>query len=799
MHNKLGRNIAVWSLIFAVAASATTVTGASAKDVSGGDIQQDYEHTAAVEEKQQLEIHKNVRLAPGDIYNMELQEMGKGAAVAVTSNHPEIVKVSVSGKLAAKKCGTAVITATITDKETIRCVKVTAVVKYDRFMRKAKTGRILFCGKQTQLQVKNLEPDAKITYKSSNKKIASVNKEGVIVGKKAGTAKIYTNVSQNGKKYRFNEKIHVEKKTKLEKISKKQRNEWFSDSGFIGSSIGVGQKMYFESQGSDYLGHPTMMVRGCYSFMNDASKSNTYKVTYKGVPYKARTAVKKSGVKKVFINMGMNDLWESPQGVYKRYVSYLKGIRKDNPGIVIFIESTTPVAKGNEHKNLSNKNVNALNQMMQTYCSSQKDMYYIDVNTCLKDATGSLPSKYSSDGYVHLSMAGYAQWMKALCKYTDKLMLQEQKAEDAVKTAQSSGNLQDYRAAQETVSQLEKSTIKSKYKDRLKKAKAKGQALKKTAVAQDEQKSENAETESTEPENTEIENTETENTETIVPLPQAVFQKITAKSNTSLKLEWKKEKEAGYYRIYRASKKQGDYQEIAGTKNTCYTDKSCEKHKTYYYKIQACISKEDESRNSKLSKAMAGRTKNQPKSVVFAGDSITEGLKTYHQLEKIKTPGKKRVIAHRGLGTLSFQTNGVFGGKTAVDKIIDYQPDRLYLMLGMNEVSYRNQKDMLKNYAEILQQIQEESPKTEIVLVSVAPVTRNVTKTNKGFHNIAKWNRNVKKLAKEYQCYYMDCTNTLADSKGYLKYNGGDGIHWNLKGYGAFVKQIIRFEKKINQ
>lgn len=299
--------------------------------------------------------------------------------------------------------------------------------------------------------------------------------------------------------------------------------------------------------------------------------------------------------------------------------------------------------------------------------------------------------------------------------------------------------------------------------------------------------------------NKEPQNADTQDIETVVPLSQAVLKKITAKSNTSLKLEWKKEKEAGYYRIYRASKKQGDYQEIAGTKNTCYTDKSCEKHKTYYYKIQACISKEDASRNSKLSKAMAGRTKNQPKSVVFAGDSITEGLKTYHQLEKIKTPGKKHVIAHRGLGTLSFQTNGVFGGKTAVDKIIDYQPDRLYLMLGMNEVSYRNQKDMLKNYAEILQQIQEESPKTEIVLVSVAPVTRNVTKTNKGFNNIAKWNRNVKKLAKEYQCYYMDCTNTLADSKGYLKYNGGDGIHWNLKGYGAFVKQIIRFEKKINQ
>lgn len=258
-------------------------------------------------------------------------------------------------------------------------------------------------------------------------------------------------------------------KKSAKKVTTKERNRYFSDSGFIGSSIGVGQKMYFDSQGKGYLGNPTMMVRGCYSFSNDASGSNEYKIRFRGVPYRAKDAIAKSGVKKVFINMGTNDMWKDAKSVCKDYVSYLQGIRKRNPKVIIFIESTTPTRRNSGH--LNNTTINYINKYMKKYCKKQKDMYFIDITTGMKDRSGFLKSEYCSDGYVHLSMKGYAVWMKKVIKDVDFLILQEKDAKASVKKVEKTMLLEDYQLAKSKVQDLEKSTVKDKLLKRLKKVK----------------------------------------------------------------------------------------------------------------------------------------------------------------------------------------------------------------------------------------------------------------------------------------------------------------------------------------
>ena len=59
----------------------------------------------------------------------------------------------------------------------------------------------VFLGKKTKLKFTSVEKDAKITYKSSNKKIATVTKKGVIKGKKQGFAVVTAKIKQNGKTY----------------------------------------------------------------------------------------------------------------------------------------------------------------------------------------------------------------------------------------------------------------------------------------------------------------------------------------------------------------------------------------------------------------------------------------------------------------------------------------------------------------------------------------------------------------------------------------------------------------------
>ena len=253
------------------------------------------------------------------------------------------------------------------------------------------------------------------------------------------------------------------------KVSKKEMKKFFNKSAFIGSSIGLGQKIYMKHEGKKYMGHPKMLVKGCYSFTND--KGGKYSISYKGYKGPARKVVKKAKVKRVFINMGTNDLFEGHKRVFARYKKYIASMKKVNKGIVIYIESMPPVHKSGEKSGLNNKNVNKLNKKLEKYCKKKKDVYYIDITTVLKDKRGGLKTKYCSDHYVHLTMAGYRVWHKKLYKDVKKILKDEKKAKVAVKYAKRYKAANEIYRAKKLVNKLHNSTIKSKLKKQLRKVK----------------------------------------------------------------------------------------------------------------------------------------------------------------------------------------------------------------------------------------------------------------------------------------------------------------------------------------
>ena len=265
-------------------------------------------------------------------------------------------------------------------------------------------------------------------------------------------------------------KTHKLKKIKV-KVSKKEMKKYFNKSAFIGSSIGLGQRMYMNSEGKKYMGHPKMLVKGCYSFTND--HGGKYSISYKGKSGPARYVVKRSKSKRVFINMGTNDLFEGHKRVFARYKKYIASMKKVNKGIVIYIESMPPVHKSGEKSNLNNKNVNKLNKKLKNYCKKKKDVYYIDITTPLKDKRGGLATKYCSDHYVHITMAGYRVWHKKVYKDVKRILKDEKKAKKAVKYANKYKAANEIQRAKKLVKKLHKSTVKSKLKKKLKKVKVK--------------------------------------------------------------------------------------------------------------------------------------------------------------------------------------------------------------------------------------------------------------------------------------------------------------------------------------
>ncbi|MDO5155799.1 MAG: GDSL-type esterase/lipase family protein [Eubacteriales bacterium] len=260
---------------------------------------------------------------------------------------------------------------------------------------------------------------------------------------------------------------------KREDVSKETINALFAKSAFIGNSVGVGQKMYFNSKGRGFLGNPKMLVQGCYSFSNDKSLHSQFSLQYGGRRCHAKDAIAYAKVKYVFINMGTNDLWKEADSTYLDYVEYIKGIQKRNPNVVIFIESTTPMCSSRNGRYLNNHAINRLNSLIEQYCKKHKDLYYVDITKGMRDATGGLKSAYASDGYVHMTMAGYEVWTNNLVEYVENLIAQETTAKNLVFKVKYTKHMDDYIKAKKAVDQLEKSTKKMKLVKQLKKVKKK--------------------------------------------------------------------------------------------------------------------------------------------------------------------------------------------------------------------------------------------------------------------------------------------------------------------------------------
>lgn len=132
---------------------------------------------------------------------VETKSIKKDAVKSWKSSNTKIVKVDKKGKITAKKKGKATITVTMKSGAKATC-KVTVQKG------KVTTKKLTLSEKKATLQVKKtmtltvkrnpISATEKITWKSSNPKVATVDKNGKVKAKKAGTVKI-TAKSSNGK------------------------------------------------------------------------------------------------------------------------------------------------------------------------------------------------------------------------------------------------------------------------------------------------------------------------------------------------------------------------------------------------------------------------------------------------------------------------------------------------------------------------------------------------------------------------------------------------------------------------
>lgn len=169
--------------------------------------------------------------------------------------------------------------------------------------------------------------------------------------------------------------------------------------------------------------------------------------------------------------------------------------------------------------------------------------------------------------------------------------------------------------------------------------------------------------------------------------------------------------------------------------------------------------------------------------IVFVGNSITDGSE-WHEL--FQNPRVK----NRGIS--GDTTQGIYD---RLDAILKGHPAQLFLLAGTNNVPRGESADSIaEGIRRIVQKIKRQSPRTEILVQSLLPVTPHYGMFE---GHTSRWqmipdiNRAIRKVTQEEQVTFIDLFPHFSDERGQMKtIYTNDGLHLLGNGY-LHWKEII--------
>lgn len=193
---------------------------------------------------------------------------------------------------------------------------------------------------------------------------------------------------------------------------------YFDDAALVGDSIAY-MLLQCESKGN-YLGNLLFLARGGTSL-------NGFVLRYKNIYYQGEEmnledAIAKSGVKRMYILIGSNDIACEPQRdvFFKNWDILLERIRQQSPDVEIVIISNIPqyisaAEPQSTYYRTFNKLAIEYNEKLKQYCADNGCLYF-DLYYYTVDHLGRMPKEYNLDGY-HFNEAGYRNWMTVMRYY----------------------------------------------------------------------------------------------------------------------------------------------------------------------------------------------------------------------------------------------------------------------------------------------------------------------------------------------------------------------------------------------
>lgn len=174
--------------------------------------------------------------------------------------------------------------------------------------------------------------------------------------------------------------------------------------------------------------------------------------------------------------------------------------------------------------------------------------------------------------------------------------------------------------------------------------------------------------------------------------------------------------------------------------------------------------------------------------VVLLGDSITEGFDVAKYF-----PGYR--ILNRGIGGDVIGNEMPEGDPRGVlqrldSSVFDCAATDLFILIGINDLNTgRDVAQMERGYRQLLAQIRKHRPMLNIYVQSVLPTDGEREKMNP---SIVEFNDSLRKMAKEFDCQYIDLHSLMKDGQGNLKAEfTEDGLHLKHEAYLVWRKAIL--------
>ena len=175
---------------------------------------------------------------------------------------------------------------------------------------------------------------------------------------------------------------------------------------------------------------------------------------------------------------------------------------------------------------------------------------------------------------------------------------------------------------------------------------------------------------------------------------------------------------------------------------------------------------------------------------MFVGDSITTGIDLYGIVKGVP------VVAYTGINTNTVLTSKVFrtnsGKITFLQKMKQYNPKYIYIMLGTNGIHFQSKTSFISGYSKFVDAVKKQHPNAIIYLQSILPVSAKKS-SDKRFANskINEYNVLVQNLAKEKNVYYLNVAEAFKDTNGNMPSAAtSDGIHFGTAYYKRWIEYL---------